>query len=38
MAVVIDAVEAGVDPEAALRRTARAYREAIRAAEGTGEK
>jgi XTP/dITP diphosphohydrolase len=38
MAVVIDTVEAGVDPEAALRRTARAYREAIRAAEGTGEK
>jgi XTP/dITP diphosphohydrolase len=28
-AVVVDAVEAGIDPEAALRDTARAYREAI---------
>ena len=33
MAVVIDAVDAGVDPEAALRRTARAYRAMIRASE-----
>jgi XTP/dITP diphosphohydrolase len=32
-AVVQDAVAAGVDPEAALRRTARAYRDAIQAAE-----
>jgi XTP/dITP diphosphohydrolase len=32
-AVVTDAVAAGVDPEAALRHTARAYRAAIRAAE-----
>ena len=32
-AVVREAVAAGVDPEAALRRTARAYRAAIRAAE-----
>lgn len=32
-AVVADAVAAGVDPEAALRHTARAYRAAIRAAE-----
>jgi XTP/dITP diphosphohydrolase len=32
-AIVRDAVAAGVDPEAALRRTARAYRDAIRAAE-----
>ena len=32
-AVVQDAVAAGVDPEAALRRAARAYRDAIRAAE-----
>ena len=32
-AVVQDAVAAGVDPEGALRRTARAYRDAIRAAE-----
>jgi XTP/dITP diphosphohydrolase len=32
-AVVTDAVAAGVDPEAALRHTARAYRDAIRAAE-----
>jgi XTP/dITP diphosphohydrolase len=32
-AVVRDAVAAGVDPESALRRTARAYREAVRAAE-----
>lgn len=35
--VVQDAVAAGVDPEAALRRTARAYREAIRAAETAGD-
>jgi uncharacterized protein YabN with tetrapyrrole methylase and pyrophosphatase domain len=34
-AVVRDAVAAGVDPEAALRRTARAYRAAITAAETT---
>jgi len=34
-AVVRDAVAAGVDPEAALRRTARAYRAAIQAAETT---
>jgi XTP/dITP diphosphohydrolase len=33
LAVVIDAVAAGVDPEAALRRTARAYRAAMVAAE-----
>lgn len=32
-AVVRDAVAAGVDPEGALRRTARAYRDAIKAAE-----
>ena len=29
MAIVAEAVEAGVDPEAALRRTARAYRDAM---------
>jgi XTP/dITP diphosphohydrolase len=29
MALVVEAAEAGVDPEAALRRTARAYRDAI---------
>jgi XTP/dITP diphosphohydrolase len=34
-AVVEDAVTAGVDPETALRRTARAYRAAILAAEAT---
>ena len=34
-AVVQDAVAAGVDPETALRRTARAYRSAIVAAEQT---
>jgi XTP/dITP diphosphohydrolase len=33
LAVVHDAVAAGVDPEAALRRAARAYREAIQVAE-----
>lgn len=33
LAVVADAVSAGVDPEAALRRTARGYREAVVAAE-----
>jgi XTP/dITP diphosphohydrolase len=33
-AVVGDAVAAGIDPEAALRATARAYRDAVRAAEG----
>jgi XTP/dITP diphosphohydrolase len=33
-AVVRDAVAAGVDPEAALRRTARDYRDAILSAEG----
>jgi XTP/dITP diphosphohydrolase len=32
-AVVQDAVAAGVDPEGALRRTARSYRDAIRVAE-----
>jgi XTP/dITP diphosphohydrolase len=32
-AVVADAVAAGVDPEAALRRTARAYRAAVQASE-----
>jgi XTP/dITP diphosphohydrolase len=31
--LVREAVAAGVDPEAALRRTARAYRDAVRAAE-----
>jgi XTP/dITP diphosphohydrolase len=37
LAVVTDAVAAGVDPESALRRTARVYRAAIQAAEtGTG--
>jgi XTP/dITP diphosphohydrolase len=35
-AVVRDAVAAGVDPEGALRRTARAYRDAIVAAETPG--
>jgi XTP/dITP diphosphohydrolase len=34
-AVVREAVDAGVDPEAALRRTARAYRDSITAAETT---
>ena len=34
LAVVRDAVAAGVDPETALRETARTYRDAIRAAEG----
>jgi XTP/dITP diphosphohydrolase len=34
-ALVGEAVAAGEDPEAALRATARAYRDAIRAAEGT---
>jgi XTP/dITP diphosphohydrolase len=33
MALVVDAVEAGVDPEAALRRTARDYRAAMLARE-----
>ena len=33
LAVVQDAVDQGVDPEAALRRTARAYRDAMLAAE-----
>jgi XTP/dITP diphosphohydrolase len=33
MAVVADAVEAGVDPESALRRTARAYRDGVLVAE-----
>jgi XTP/dITP diphosphohydrolase len=32
-AIVADAVQAGIDPELALRETARSYREAIRAAE-----
>jgi XTP/dITP diphosphohydrolase len=31
--LVREAVAVGVDPEAALRQTARAYRDAIRAAE-----
>jgi XTP/dITP diphosphohydrolase len=35
-AVVRAAVAADIDPEAALRRTARAYRDAIRAAEASG--
>jgi XTP/dITP diphosphohydrolase len=35
LSVVVDAVEAGVDPEGALRRTARAYREAIVMREAT---
>jgi XTP/dITP diphosphohydrolase len=34
-ALVGEAVETGEDPEAALRATARAYRDAVRAAEGT---
>jgi XTP/dITP diphosphohydrolase len=34
LAVVADAVAADVDPEAALRATARAYRDALRTAEG----
>ena len=33
-ALAREAAEAGVDPESALRETARAYRDAIRAAEG----
>jgi XTP/dITP diphosphohydrolase len=39
-ALVTEAVAAGVDPEAALRRTARAYRESImdREAEMAGRK
>jgi XTP/dITP diphosphohydrolase len=37
MAVVADAVAAGVDPEAALRRTARAYRDAIVAQEAASD-
>jgi XTP/dITP diphosphohydrolase len=36
-ALVGDAVDADVDPEAALRATARAYRAAVRAAEGASE-
>jgi hypothetical protein len=36
LAVVRDAVAAGVDPEAALRKTARLYRDTIRSAESTG--
>jgi XTP/dITP diphosphohydrolase len=36
-ALVGDAVDADVDPEAALRSTARAYRAAVRAAEGAPE-
>jgi XTP/dITP diphosphohydrolase len=35
LAVVADAVRAGVDPEQALRATARAYRDGIRALEGS---
>jgi XTP/dITP diphosphohydrolase len=34
-AIVRDAVAAGVDPEGALRRTTRAYRDAVRTAEGS---
>jgi XTP/dITP diphosphohydrolase len=34
-ALVGEAVAAGEDPEAALRATARAYRDAVRAVEGT---
>jgi XTP/dITP diphosphohydrolase len=37
MAVVAEAVAAGVDPESALRRTARGYREAILAHERAAE-
>jgi XTP/dITP diphosphohydrolase len=37
MAVVADAVAAGVDPEASLRRTARAYRDAIVAQEAAND-
>ena len=37
LALVAEAVDAGVDPEAALRRTARAYRDAIVAREGGRE-
>lgn len=36
MALVVEAVEAGVDPEAALRRTARAYRAAVVERESPG--
>jgi XTP/dITP diphosphohydrolase len=36
LALVREAVAAGVDPEAALRRTARTYRESIRQAEADG--
>jgi XTP/dITP diphosphohydrolase len=38
LAEVRAAVDAGVDPEAALRRTARAYREAVQAAERESKK
>jgi XTP/dITP diphosphohydrolase len=38
MAVVAEAVTAGIDPEAALRRTARAYRAAIVAQEETSDR
>ncbi|SEK24886.1 MazG family protein [Streptacidiphilus jiangxiensis] len=34
--LAVEAQDAGVDPEAALREAARAYRDAIRAAEGVG--
>ncbi|MFF3894293.1 nucleoside triphosphate pyrophosphohydrolase [Streptomyces sp. NPDC001812] len=37
LALAVRAEAEGVDPEAALRAAARAYRDAIRAAEGTGE-
>jgi XTP/dITP diphosphohydrolase len=37
MAVVADAVAAGVDPEASLRRTARAYRDSIVAQEAAND-
>lgn len=37
-AIVTEAVAAGIDPEAALRRTARAYRAAIVAAEASAER
>jgi NTP pyrophosphatase (non-canonical NTP hydrolase) len=36
LAVVADAVQAGIDPEQALRTTARAYRDRVRALESSG--
>ncbi|OEV11902.1 nucleoside triphosphate hydrolase [Streptomyces nanshensis] len=38
LALAVRAEAAGVDPETALRAAARAYRDAIRAAEGVGER